>query len=381
MVTSALGDLRVLDLSTRLSGAYTAKLLGDNGADVVLLESTPSGHPARAEMPFLDDQPGSERSLVHAYVNANKRSVVLSDAQQDSETFEALIQRADIVVVSDPATAQEVRAAGGEGTVIVGVTPYGLDTSLASAPGTDLTHAAVTGWALVNGDEGGPPLRPTLHQSTYMAGLTGYTGAVAAIAYRDRTGHGQTVDVCELEPMLWMASPSVLAASQGDTLGRGRSRAGVFSGPVATSDGHFSVTFSRPHFWTEAMKALGLTDLAEDPKYLNRLVRQQEASTLEPRIEVAIASHSRWELFDALSKERATVGVVLDMADIATSEHLESRGTFTETTIEGRTVRTLSSPCVMTETPWMQRRPAPRLGAHTHEVLVEWGVASQEVSA
>jgi len=380
MAKSALGDLRVVDLSTRLSGAYTAKLLGDNGADVVLIEASPSGHPARGEAPFLDDRPGIERSLVHAYVNANKRSVVLSETQRGDGTLDALIRGADIVVVTDPAMAREVARVGGEATVIVGVTAYGLETSMADAPGTDLTTSAVTGWALVNGDEGGPPLRPTLHQSTYMAGLTGYTGAVAAISYRDRTGLGQTVDVCELEPMLWMASPSILAASQGDA-GRARARAGVFSGPVATSDGHFSVTFSRPHFWTEAMKALGLTDLAEDPKYLNRLVRQQEASTLEPRIEAAIASHSRWELFDALSRERATVGVVLDMADIATSEHLKSRGTFAETTIEDRTVRTLSSPCVMTETPWEQRTPAPRLGAHTNEVLGDWGITSGKASA
>ena len=379
MAKSALGDLRVVDLSTRLSGAYTAKLLGDNGADVVLAEASPSGHPARGEAPFLDDLPGPERSLVHAYVNANKRSVVLDGTRGGA--LDALIRGADIVVVTDARTAREVAGIGNDATVIVGVTPYGLETSMADTPGTDLTTSAVTGWALVNGDEGGPPLRPTLHQSTYMAGLTGYTGAVAAISYRDRTGLGQTVDVCELEPMLWMASPSILAASQGDALGRGRARPGVFSGPVATKDGHFSVTFSRPHFWTEAMKALGLTDLAEDPRYLNRLVRQQEASTLEPRIEAAIAAHSRWELFDALSRERATVGVVLDMADIATSEHLESRGTFAETTVDGRTVRTLSSPCVMTETPWEQRAPAPRLGADTDQVLADWGIAAREVSA
>ena len=376
MTKSALEDLRVLDLSTRLSGAYAAKLLGDNGADVVLLEGA-GGHPARSEAPFLDDEPGVERSLVHAYVNANKRSVRSASAAVTDE----LIRAADIVVVSDAETARRASEVGGERTVVAAVTPYGLESTMAAAPGNDLTTAAVAGWALVNGDEGGPPLRPTLHQSEYLAGVVAYSGAVAAVFERDRHGIGQTVDVCELEPMLWMAAPSILATAQGDGPARGRGRPGVFSGPVPTSDGHFSVTFSRPHFWTEAMKALGLNDLAEDPRYLNRLVRQQEAATLEPRIEGAIAARGRWELFDALSKERATVGIVLDMADIATSEHLASRGIFGETSIDGRSVRTLSSPCVMSETPWQQRRPAPVLGADTEAVLAEWGIGAQEVAS
>ena len=377
MPKSALGDLRVLDLSTRLSGAYAAKLLGDNGADVVLLEDA-NGHPARAEAPFLDGEPGVERSLVHAYVNANKRSVC---APGDATRFDAFVRAADIVVTSDHETAERASEAGGDRAVVVAVTPYGLKTPMAEAPGNDLTTSAVTGWALINGDEGGPPLRPTLHQSEYLAGVIAYSGAVAAIFERDRNGFGQIVDVCELEPMLWMAAPSILATAQGDAPARGRGRPGVFSGPVPTSDGHFSVTFSRPHFWTEAMKALGLTDLAEDPRYLSRLVRQQEAATLEPRIEGAIAARGRWELFDALSKERATVGIVLDMADITTSEHLASRDIFGETSIEGRVVRTLSSPCVMSETPWRQRRPAPALGAHTESVLAEWGIAEREVAS
>src|SRR5690606_36901851 len=101
-------------------------------------------------------------------------------------------------------------------TIIVAVTPYGLDTPMADTPGNDLTTAAATGWALINGDEGQPPLRPTLHQSAYMAGSIAYTGAIAALVERDRSGVGQTVDVCELEPLVWMGAPNVLSAAHGD---------------------------------------------------------------------------------------------------------------------------------------------------------------------
>ncbi|MPZ99934.1 MAG: hypothetical protein GEU80_11495 [Dehalococcoidia bacterium] len=369
----ALSDVRVLDLSTRLSGAFCARLFGDHGADVVLLE-TPDGHALRGESPFLDGIAGAERSLVHAYANQNKRSVVLEpgDARRRDLVFGA-----DVIVVSDRATAEEVRKHAGAGAVIVATTPYGLDTSMADMPGNDLTAGAASGWALTNGDEDEPPLRPTLHQSAYLAGTMAYTGAVAALVERESSGLGQTVDVCELEPMLWMAAPGILGATQGNVFGAGRGRPGVFTGPVATKDGYFSVTFSRPHFWTEAMRALGLDDLASDPRYLDRTVRQAEAEPLAARIEGALAERDRWDLFHDMSRRRCTVGIVLDMSDLAESEHLAARWTTAQTQVDERPAATLSSPCQMTATPWTMRSPAPRLGEHTDAVLTEWSATRE----
>lgn len=363
----ALEDIRVLDLSTRLSGAFAAKLMGDHGADVALVEP-PEGHALRALAPFLDDVEGVERSLVHAYANLNKRSVVLPEG--DSRRAE-LLARADIIVVSD-AEAARAASAGAPRAIVLAITPYGLDTPLTDTPGNDLTTAAATGWALINGDEGKPPLRPTLNQSHYVAGTLAYSGCVAALVERDRSGRGQTVDVCELEPMVWLGAPSVLAAAHGDTLGQGRTRPGVFRGPVATRDGYFSVTFSRPHFWVEAMRALGLDDLADDPSYSSRVYRNADSEGLQARIEAEIAKRDAWDLFEDMSRRRCTVGVVMTMRDMAESEHLAARNAFAETEVDGRTVTTLASPCEMSETPWTLRSPAPRLGADTDAVLAEW---------
>ena len=76
--------LRVIDLSDRLSGAFAARLFGDFGAEVVLAES-PKGHPLRGEPPFLEEVPGTERSVVHAYVNWNKRSIVINHEDELEE--------------------------------------------------------------------------------------------------------------------------------------------------------------------------------------------------------------------------------------------------------------------------------------------------------
>lgn len=363
----AFAGLRVVDTSDRLSGAYCARLFGDQGADVLLLEDA-AGSPLRAEPPFLDDRPGVERSLLHAFANANKRSVVLPWADPRRAS---LLRKADVVVVSSRQDAEDVARHVGPRCVTIAVTPYGLTTSMSDAPGTDLTTSALTGWALTNALDGEPPLRPTRHQSQYLAGLMAYTGGAAAILDRDTTGEGQVVDVCELEPMLWMAAPSILAETSGAPRGKPRGHLNVFNAPVPARDGHATLTFSRPHFWTEAMRALGLDDLADDPRYLDRDIRQAESEPLAKRIEAAVARQDRWDLFHDLAERRCTVGVVLDTADIATSEHLEARDVLGTLTVEERPLAVLEAPCRMEETPWRLHGSAPRLGEHTDEVLTE----------
>jgi len=77
-MTRSFDGVRVVDLSDRLSGAFATRLFGDYGVDVVLAEP-PTGHPLRHEPPFLDDELGLDRSVLHAYANWNKRSVVRDD--------------------------------------------------------------------------------------------------------------------------------------------------------------------------------------------------------------------------------------------------------------------------------------------------------------
>ena len=100
--------LRVADLSTRFSGAFAARLFGDFGADVLLVEP-PEGHPLRSEPPFLDDEPALDRGVVHAYANWNKRSVCVASRHE----IAAAIDGADVVVTTtiDPSDDGDQRTA------------------------------------------------------------------------------------------------------------------------------------------------------------------------------------------------------------------------------------------------------------------------------
>ena len=88
---TALSGLRVLELSNERI-AFAGKLLGDMGADVVLIEP-PAGDPARCYPPFLDDTPGEDRSLFWWHYHTSKRGIVLDlDDARDRKRFQRLIE-------------------------------------------------------------------------------------------------------------------------------------------------------------------------------------------------------------------------------------------------------------------------------------------------
>lgn len=352
----ALDGLRVLDLSARLSGAFCARLLGDFGADVILAEPH-EGHPLRREPPFVNDVPGREASLLHAYCNANKRAVFL--APDDDEGRATLLRWADVVVTTSPDL--EAVLAGTvlrDGVIHTSVTPYGLGSPHSSRPGVDLTAAAMSGWAAMGGLEGQAPLKGPQHQVGYLSGLSAFVGTLGAVLGQERDGRGELVDVSELETLALIAGPSIVSAVF-DGSGGSRADGSVFGSPVRVKDGYASVTFSRAHFWRDAMNVLGLPELAEDPRYLDGRRRREHHELLRPLIEQKLMEQGRWEIFDLLTMVRCVAGVVLDMADLDTNEHLAARQFFIDAEVGGHSVRMPGPPFRMSETPWRYSRPAP----------------------
>ena len=368
-------DLTVLDLSSRLSGAFCARLFGDWGANVLLAEP-PEGHPLRREEPQLPDAPTAERSLLHAYANLNKRSLVLEPG--DDATFAALVRRADVVVTNAPTPDFAAFEAIKPGIVLVTITPYGLSGPLAGAPGDDLTASALSSWAASQGDPAMPPLAASHYQVGYLAGLNAFVAAVAAVYDRDRTGLGQLIDASELEPLTLIAGPQMLVAEYAGAAPP-RHKPDMVRGPIPCADGYVSLTLSRAHFWRDAMSLLELPDLAADERYGSGAFRNAHRDEYSGRVEERLQGWQRWDLFDRLAELRCVVGVVLDMPDIAENPHLAAREALATVPLpNGTEARLTGAPAKLSRTPWALRRPAPALGAHTAEVLGEMQAASRE---
>ncbi len=195
-MSTALAGVRVLDLADRCA-ALAGRILADLGAEVILIEP-PSGHPLRHLAPFLDDEPGVERSFAHLYLHANKRSVVLDLGESgDRDRFLALVATADAVIDTERpgeldrlGLDHEALAAARPGLVQVSVTPYGLDGPWRDRTATDLTAGASAGLIWVSGEPRSTPVQGGADPAYAMAGLTAASAAVIALTDRWRNGRG-----------------------------------------------------------------------------------------------------------------------------------------------------------------------------------------------
>ena len=369
----AFADIRVIDLSDRLSGAWAARLFGDFGADVVLVEP-PGGHSLRAEPPFADGtntggpnagspsgDPTSERSLLHAYANWNKRSVVAAD----DAAIAALCESADVLVSTGNAPAA-IRP----GTVHLSITPHGLTGPLAGVPGNNLTSCARVGWAMINKHAEDAPLQLPVRQTGYIAGLAGFIAAAAAL-YR---GGGEQLDVSETEALALTCAPWAAmgifiggrAAAFGPAGGRKRGQ----PGPLwRAADGLINYGYGDWQQWTPAMRFLGLDELALDERFVSAWGRhQQDTRPVRDGLATTSAQRSKWDLFHGLAKLRCISGVVQDARELRDSKQLKTRGFIQETSVDGRPARAAGAIAKLSETPWMLHRPAPRLGEHDGHV-------------
>jgi crotonobetainyl-CoA:carnitine CoA-transferase CaiB-like acyl-CoA transferase len=201
-----LSGLKVVELASDRA-AYAGKLMGDLGADVIVVEA-PGGHASRRYGPFVDDEANPDRCLWWWNYNTSKRSVVLDlTSEQGRADFRKLAESADIVLEGeDPGVLD---ALGIDHTQIrtevspliwVSVTPNGRRCAELHEPATDLTLLAAGGavWNCGYDDHSLPPIRPSGNHSQHTASAFAVMGALTAMIHRDVSGVGQHVDVSML---------------------------------------------------------------------------------------------------------------------------------------------------------------------------------------
>lgn len=364
----AYDDLVVVDLSRRLSGAFAARLFADHGAEVTMLEP-PDGHPLRHEAPFLNDDAGPEGSVLHAYANWSKRSVVIADPSE----AESWISVADVVITTDGPSAlagwplDKMRP----DAVHLSVTPFGLDGPLADAPAGNLTLNARCGWAYINALSQEPPVTLPSRQAGYVGGFAGFVAGTAALRRRLELQSAEVVDVREFEALTHTGYPWCIDAiyqgtgwSRGAVGGRPRGEPGPL---FDAADGRMNFGFGDWHNWQQAMDLLNLPDQAareelhaHDGRYAKDLMPVRAGVARE------LLSIEKWPLFHKLAELRCISGVLQTIPELARNEQLLERGFIVETELGEQSVRASGDPHPMLPASWSVTSPAPKLGSDHH---------------
>jgi len=370
-LTSALGDLRILDFSRVLAGPFATMMLADLGATVTKVERPQTGDDTRAWGPPYDDR--GAQSTYFQSVNRNKESVALdlTDPEQLAEA-RRLALAADVLVenfrpglMAERGLGYEDLAAENPGLVYCSITGFGSTGAGAELPGYDLLVQALGGLMSITGEPDGEPLKVGVALVDVLAGLFATVGILAALEHRRDSGEGQLVEVDLLSALL---ASLVNQGSAYTVAGVVPGRMGNRHPSIApyellrTGEGELVLAVGNDRQFGDLCATIGAPELAADERFAGNPARVANRDELKPLLEQRLAVRPAAEWVELLSARRVPAGVVNDVA--AAFEFAARIGL--EPTVEiprddGGSVRLTRNPIRLSRTPASYRLPPPRL--------------------
>ena len=378
MSAPPLDGLTVLDLSRVLSGPYCTMLAADMGARVIKIEHPVRGDDTRAwGPPFVAGE-----SAYFLSVNRNKESVALDfRTSEGRELLDALVATADVLVENFRPGAMARAGFGYDqlagrypGLVYVSISGYGQTGPRRDEPGYDAVAQAEGGLMSITGTPEGPAVRLGVAIADIAAGLFAFQGLLLALIARGRTGRGQLVDVSLLDSvaavLTYQASRYLLTGDVPERAGNRHMTIAPYD-TFDAADGVLVLAVGNDGQWRTLCEALDLPALGGDERLATNAGRVTHyEARVQPALARAIRGRRLSALVGALRDRGVPCGAVRSVDEVLADPQIAAR--LMVETIDHPTVgamRMLGLPVKLSETPGRVRRPPPRLGEHTRQVL------------
>jgi crotonobetainyl-CoA:carnitine CoA-transferase CaiB-like acyl-CoA transferase len=381
-----LDGIRVLDLSRVIAGPYCAMMLADLGADVVKVERPGRGDDMRYLGAGKDGM-----SLGFATINRNKRAIAVDLQHPEGlRIVHALARRADVVLENFvPGVAERLGlgypalSADNPALVYASVSGYGQDGPYARRPGYNTIAMGMSGLMALTGQPGDPPTRPGGSISDVAASYIAFGAVCAALVQRFRTGRGAHVDVSLLaSSVALLPDPSAHYFATGVAPKRVGNRNPNVTPAEAfrASDGFINVVILNPDQYDKFCRALGDEGLITEPRFATNDARVAHHPDFKARVEAALARRTVNDWVERLIGVGIAAGPIYEFDQVFEDPHVRHVGMVREVEQPGLgTVRMLGFPFAVAGSRPSVRRPAPRLGEHTREVLGELELSSSEI--
>jgi len=373
----ALEGIRIIDLTTMVSGPLATMMLGDQGAEVIKVEAPGIGDAMR----YIGSSRGG-MSALFANCNRNKRSVVLDLTEDDGkEALRKLIAGADVFVQNFRPGAIDRLGFGYEDVkaikpdiVYVSVTGFGETGPYAMRPVYDNVIQGISGIAAAQADvdTGEPDLIRNLVCDKVTA-LTNSQAITAALFARERGAGGQHVKLSMLDSALhFFFSDGLMNQS---LLGDGVAFMPPISGSyiaIETKSGYMSITTVTDDQWHGFCRAVERPDMIEEKKYLTIFDRSMHLDELMNWVKEMLLTRTAKEWSERFVEETVPHSVVNTLEGVFEDPQVIANGSAVTIDHEhmGK-MRVPKPPVDFGGTPSTIRLGAPKLGEHTEEILEE----------
>jgi len=381
-----LAGIRIIDLTSMLSGPWATMILGDQGADVIKVEMPGQGDHTRTGRNRSNGMAASFLNL-----NRNKRSIAIDLKTADgvalvkrlAASADVLVQNFRPGVVERLGLAEDDIRKAAPGIIYVSISGFGERGPWIHKGVYDPIIQALSGLTTVQA--GSDAERPRLVRTVLPDKLTAVTAAQAisaALVAKLKTGRGQHVRLSMLDAVLAFLWASDMG---GQTyVGRPVSEAAAASFIdliYETSDGHMTVAVMSDKEWANLTRAFERPEWLEDPRFKTPALRDHNINARLAMIQEVLRTRTtadwmaRLEAADVPCAPALTRNKVIEHPQVLASEILLE----SDHPVAGR-LRQTRAAARYSETPPELSRGAPQLGEHSDEILRELGLSREEIS-
>lgn len=387
-VKQALGPLdgiRIVDLTSMLSGPWATMILADQGADVIKVEEPRQGDHTRS---YGNRRNGFSASFLN--LNRNKRSVTLDlKTRAGVDLLKRLAATADVLVQNfrpgvverlgiDEAAIRSVAP----GIVYVSINGFGEKGPFAHKPVYDPIVQAFSGLTTVQA--GADDRRPRLIRTVLPDKLTAMTAAqaiAAALVGRARTGRGQHVRLSMLDAVLAFLWASDMGAQTyvGEKVSQ-RTAASFIDLIYETQNGFMTAAVMTNKEWAALTRAVERPDWLADPRFATPALRDQNIDARLQMTQDMLKTRTTEDWLERLEREGVPCAPVLTRDQVIAHPQILAGGILLESDhpVAGRLRQTRTA--ARFEAPTVVRYGAPRLGEHNAQVFAEFGLSDAEIA-
>jgi crotonobetainyl-CoA:carnitine CoA-transferase CaiB-like acyl-CoA transferase len=382
--STALSNLRILDLTRVRAGPTCCRIFADFGADVIKIEA-PAGVDPNEGMSGARN--GSDMLNLHR----NKRSMTLNlKHPKGLALFRKMVETADVVVENYRPDVKERLGIAYDDLkainpriILASISGFGETGPYRTRPGFDQIAQGMGGLMWVTGLPGQGPVRAGIAIADSSAGLYAAIGILIALAERERSGEGQWVRSSLLQAQIAMMDFQAARYLVDGVVPQQAGNDHPYSTPmgvVRTADGYINIGVAAQGQWIAFCKAIDEPELANHPDYATQDDRFKNRAALNAKLADIFIQRTSQEWLARLEKASVPAGPIYKLDEVFADPQVQHLAIAVPVSrADGRKTMLVGQPIDLSRTPAGIVSLLPEPGANNDEILKDLGFDQAEI--